>query len=148
MSRKRLTWAAEGNRKASAPPATPGYGTEDQDHPAHQQDPAYEAYKKGDPDAWAETPNPPPYPEGNPPADPGYDTEDQDHPAHKVNPRVPKEASLKAQVQKKAGMCVRVARAMLGSKAPTAAVEDQALDLMDLPEREPVSYTHLRAHET
>ena len=135
MARKRLTWAAD-NRKASAPPATPGYGTEDQDHPAHQADPPYEEYKKGDPDAWAETPNPPPYPEGNPPALPGYDGEDQDHPAHEPNPRVPKEASLKAMVQKKAGICVRVARAMLGPKAPTAAVEDQALDLMDMPERE------------
>ena len=133
--RQRLTWAAD-HRKASAPPATPGYETEDQDHPAHQGDPAYEEYKKGDPDAWAETPNPPPYPEGNPPADPGYDVEDQDHPAHEPNPRVPKESSLKAMVMRKAGICTRVARAMLGPRAPTAAVEDQALDLMDLPERE------------
>jgi len=43
--RKRTTWAAD--RNASAPPATPGYGTEDQDHPAHQPDPAQAAYAKG-----------------------------------------------------------------------------------------------------
>lgn len=131
MSRNRTTWAAD--RKASAPPATPGYGTEDQDHPAHQPDPAYEAYKDGDPDAWAETPKTPPYPEGNPPAVPGYDVEDQDHPAHTpAMPRVPKEASLRVQVERKASKCIRVARVMLGCDATPQMVEDQALDLMDV----------------
>ena len=132
-TRKRMTWQG---RRASSPPATPGYGTEDQDHPAHEDDPAYAKYKKGDPDAWAETPNPPPYPEGNPPADPGYDVEDQDHPAHEPNPRVPKEASLRVLVERKAAKCARIASAMLGKNADEDAIEDQSLSLMDLPDEE------------
>ena len=132
MSRTRTTWTAD--RKASAAPATPGYGTEDQGHPAYQPDPAYEEYANGDPSSWAEDPTPAPYPQGNPPADPGYDVEDQDHPAHIDAPRVPKEAtmSLKAMVERKANKCIKVARAMLGCGATGEAVEDQALDLMDL----------------
>lgn len=135
MSRQRLTWV---DRAASAPPAVPGYNVEDQDHPAHQPDPAYEAYKKGDPSAWAEDPRNPPYPQGNPPSIPGYDVEDQDHPAHKEQPRVekmnPKGANLRRLVEKRAEKCIRLARHMLGKKANTAMVEDQALDLMDLPD--------------
>ena len=130
--RERSTWAAD--RKASAPPAIPGYGVEDQEHPAHQDDPAYAEYKQGDPSAWAEDPKQPPYPQGNPPADPGYDVEDQDHPAHINPPRNPKNSSLKAQVEKKAAKCIRVARVMLGCDATSQMVEDQALDLMDVPE--------------
>lgn len=133
MNRTRMTWAAAG-RKASAPPATPGYNTEDQDHPAHQPDPDYAKYQKGDPDAWAETPRPygAGYPQGNPPSLPGYDTEDQDHPAHKELPRVPKEArSMKAAVERKANKCVVLARKMLGKKASQAAIENRALDMMD-----------------
>jgi hypothetical protein len=139
MRRDRLTWAA--GREASAPPANPGYGTEDQDHPAHQPDPSYETYKKGDPDAWAETPNPPPYPQGNPPAVPGYDTEDQDHPAHENPPRVPKEArSLRAAIESmaeaKADRCLRLAALMLkGRRGVTAEmIEDQAFSMMDWPD--------------
>jgi len=129
-NRNRMTWAA--GRSASAAPQIPGYGTEDQDHPAHQADPAYEAYKKGDPSAWAEDVRKPPYAQGNPPAIPGYDTEDQDHPAHKEQPRVPKEArSLRAAVERKAQKCIRIARAMLGKKASSDTVENQALDMMD-----------------
>jgi len=126
MRRRRMTWAAE-------PPATPGYGQEDQGHPAHNQpDPNAEKYMNGDPDSWAETPNPSPYPEGNPPSIPGYDTEDQDHPAHKRNPRVPKEATRR-MLQVKADKCVKIASHMLGRHASEEAVENQALDLMDLP---------------
>ena len=127
-NRKRMTWAA--GREASAPPATPGYGTADQDHPAHQNDPAYEAYKKGDPSAWAEDPHPAPYPEGNPPSTPGYDSADQDHPAHQKAPRVPKEANMRDWVMKRSAKCVRIARNMLGRTATEAAIEDQALDIM------------------
>ena len=130
MSRTRTTWG--GDRKASAPPATPGYGTEDQGHPAHQPDPAYEEYAKGDPSAWAEDVRQPPYPQGNPPADPGYDVEDQDHRRTRT-PRVPRRRP-RAQVEKKASKCIRVARVMLGCDATAQMVEDQALDLMDLPE--------------
>ena len=35
MKRSRTTWA---KLTASAPPQTPGYGVEDQGHPAHEQD--------------------------------------------------------------------------------------------------------------
>ena len=127
--RNRITWAA--GREASAPPAIPGYDKEDRDHPAHQPDPAYEKYKKGDPDAWAETPKAPPYAQGNPPSIPGYDKEDQDHPAHKSPPRFPKEAKFTVLVSKKAKKCCVIARAMLGKTASASVVEDQALDIMD-----------------
>lgn len=125
-TRTRSTWAADKN--AGQAPAVPGYGTEDQDHPAHQAEPAYEKYKKGDPDAWAETPNPPPYPEGNPPSVPGYDTEDQDHPAHKRPPRVDK---LAAAVEKRAEKVLVIASKMLGAGATKEDIELQALDMMD-----------------
>lgn len=128
--RNRSTWG-EG-RKASAPPAIPGYSKEDQDHPAHQPDPDHTKYQKGDPDAWAETPKKPPYQQGNPPSLPGYDSEDKDHPAHIAPPRVQKEArSLKAAVERKAHKCCIIARSILGKKASGQAVEDQALDMMD-----------------
>lgn len=134
MSRERTTWMAD--RKASAAPALPGYGTEDQGHPAHYQDPDKDAYKNGDPDSWMETPNPPPYPQGNPPAAPGYDVEDKDHPAHIPMPRVPKEAtmSLKAMVEHKATKALRVAKLMLRGCTDPVMVEDTALDLMDVPD--------------
>jgi len=133
INRERLTWAA--GRKASAPPATPGYETEDQDHPAHQPDPGVNDYENGDTSSWAEDPKAPPYPQGNPPSIPGYDTEDQDHPAHENPPRVPKEArSLREQIKVKASKCLKVARLMLGEFAPDGQIEDQALDLMDLPD--------------
>jgi len=83
--RNRKTWQA--GRKASAPPATPGYGTEDQDHPAHQKP-----------------------------------------------PRVPKEASLRAAVEKKAAKCMAIATHMLGKTASSQMIEDQALDLLDMPD--------------
>ena len=125
-NRTRSTWAADKN--AGQAPAVPGYGSEDQAHPAHQAEPAHEKYKKGDPDAWAETPNPPPYPEGNPPSVPGYDSEDQDHPAHKRPPRVEK---LSALVEKRAKKVLVIASHMLGKDATKEAIELQALDIMD-----------------
>ena len=139
MKRERLTWQAAASRKASAPPATPGYGKEDQDHPAHQPDPDMHKYENGDPSSWAEDPKQPPYPQGNPPSTPGYDTEDQDHPAHVDLPRVPKEArAYKAAIQRKANKCVKVAELMMkGKKGVTAdMIEDQALDFMDTPDEQ------------
>lgn len=133
FKRNRTTWG-KADRKASAAPAVPGYGREDQDHPAHQDDPAYEKYQKGDPSAWAEDVHQPPYLEGNPPAVPGYDSEDQDHPAHKRPPRVPKDATLSAQIQRKAAKCLVLARHQLGKQASQDLVESQALDMMDLPD--------------
>jgi len=134
VQRERLTWAA--GRKASAPPATPGYEVEDQDHPAHEPDPGAHDYENGDTSSWADDPKQPPYPQGNPPSTPGYDVEDQDHPAHENPPRVPKEASLREQIKRKASKCLRVARLMLGENAPDEKIEDQALDLMDLPDEQ------------
>ena len=131
MKRERMTWAA--GRQAGAAPATPGYGAEDQDHPAHQAEPGESDYENGDTSSWNEDPKKPPYPQGNPPSTPGYDTEDKDHPAHKEMPRVPKEAqNLKAQIVKKADKCIKLATVMLGKGAKEACIEDQALDLMDL----------------
>jgi hypothetical protein len=126
-----MTWAA--GRLASAAPAIPGYGKEDQDHPAHQAEPDHTKYQKGDPSAWAEDVHKPPYKQGNPPALPGYDAEDKDHPAHIDPPRFPKEAarSMRASVEKKAKKCCLIARAMLGKRASASVVEDQALDMMD-----------------
>ena len=135
-NRERLTWGVAG-RKASAPPAIPGYDMEDQDHPAHQPDPDASEYENGDTSSWAEDPKQGPYAQGNPPSIPGYDTEDQDHPAHVNLPRVPKEArSLRDQIKVKAAKCLRVARVMLGEYAHDDAIEDQALDLMDLPDEQ------------
>jgi hypothetical protein len=130
-----MTW----NRTASNPPADPGYGIEDQAHPAHQPDPAYAKYKNGDPSSWAEDPRKGPYPDGNDPADPGYGVEDQDHPAHVKEPTWPKielqkVAALRKTVEKKAAKCVHIAKAMLGKTACDMEIEDQALDLMDLPD--------------
>ena len=80
--RQRMTWAAL-DREAAAPPATPGYGVEDQDHPAHtQDDPGPHDYENGDTSSWAEDVHPPPYGDSGAPATPGYGVEDQDHPAH------------------------------------------------------------------
>lgn len=133
--RNRLTWAA--GRKASAPPATPGYDVEDSDHPAHQPDPNADDYENGDTSSWAEDPRQAPYAQGNPPSIPGYDVEDQDHPAYVKQPRVPKAAkSLRDQIKVKASKCLKVARAMLGEFAPDDKIEDQALDLMDLPDEQ------------
>ncbi len=123
--RQRMTWR---DRQASPPPATPGYGTEDGDHPAAQPDPGADDYKNGDTSSWAEDPHPPPYVNSAAPATPGYGTENQDHPAFK-------KATLEQQVAQKAAATLRVASALLGPDAPAEAVENQALDLMDLPVR-------------
>ena len=131
MSRKqreRMTWAV--GHQASAPPATPGYNVEDQDHPAKQgPDPDMHKYEDGDTSSWAEDVRQPPYPQGNPPAIPGYDAEDQDHPAHESPPRV----SLTAAVRKRASKCLKLATIQLvGKKMTKAQVEDHAMDLMEL----------------
>ena len=121
MSRKRLT-----NRQASPPPASYGW---EPDHPAYKADPEADAYENGDTSSWAEDPTSGPYPNGPPPADPGY----QDEPSH---PAAKKARDLRASVERKAGKCIRIAQSMLGPNATTEEVEDQALDLMDLPDRQ------------
>ena len=139
-TRRRLTQSAD--RKASAPPATPGY-MEGTNHPAYTQpDPDADQYMNGDPSSWAEDPHPGPYPNpAPPPADPGMQSP-QGHPAtdpkHYFPAGVGKEASrnLRAAMELKASKCIRIAQAMFGRKASTEAIEDQALDLMNLSDRQ------------
>ena len=139
-TRRRLTQSAD--RKASAPPATPGY-MEGTNHPAYTQpDPDADQYMNGDPSSWAEDPHPGPYPNpAPPPADPGMQSP-QGHPAtdpkHYFPAGVGKEASrnLRAAMELKASKCIRIAQAMFGRKASVEAIEDQALDLMNLSDRQ------------
>jgi len=114
--RRRLT---QTDRKASAPPATPGY-QEPSNHPAAYPDPAADAYENGDTESWAEDPHPGPYPNpAPPPADPGMQ-EPQGHPAtdpaHYFPGGVGKQASrqIRAAMEAKAARCIRIATAMLG----------------------------------
>lgn len=133
MARHRLT-------NASAPPATPGY-QEPSNHPAAYPDPAADAYMNGDPSSWAEDPHPGPYPNTEHPALPGTEAP-QGHPAtdpaHYFPNGVGKQASrqVRAAMEAKAAKCIRIATAMLGPTASIAAIEDQALDLMNLTERQ------------
>jgi hypothetical protein len=139
MARQRLTWGNP-SRKASAPPATPGY-EEPSIHPAAYPDPEADAYENGDTSAWAEDPHPGPYPNGAPPALPGTDAP-QGHPAtdmaHYFPNGVGKQASrqLRAALEAKAAKCIRLATRMLGKNASTDAIELQAIDLMTLTERQ------------
>ena len=141
-NRKRLTWNQKGatEKEASPAPQVPANArTEESDHPAAQEDAAYEKYKSGDPSAWAEDVHPGPYDNSPAPAIPGMQ-EPADHPAAK--PGKPMSASdVRKAAEKKAAKCIRVATALIGetnnfeSEADhTAAIEDQALDLMDLPD--------------
>lgn len=146
--RTRLTWTqpatskAAKARTASPPPQTPSVGrTEGPDHPAFYPDPDRDKYEKGDTSSWAEDPKSPMIPESAPPAMPGnLTTEPLDHPATSDfekgadKPEKPpgvKEASLKELAERRATLCIRIASAMMKG-ATTAAVEDKALELMDL----------------
>ena len=138
MSRRRLTQNLP--RKASAPPATPGY-EELSIHPAAYPDPEADAYENGDTSSWAEDPHPGPYPNGAPPALPGTDGP-QGHPATDLAHYFPNGASkqasrqLRAALEAKAAKCIRLASRMLGKNASNDAIEDQAIDLMTLTERQ------------
>ena len=137
MTRRRLTWT---DRKASAPPAMPGY-QEPSIHPAAYPDPEADAYENGDTSAWAEDPHPGPYTNPMHPALPGTD-EPMGHPAtdpaHYFPAGVSKQASrqIRAAMEVKAAKCIRIAQSMLGRRASVSAIEDQALDLMNLTERQ------------
>ncbi len=137
MTRRRLTW---NGRMASAPPAMPGY-QEPSVHPAAYPDPEADAYENGDTSSWAEDPHPGPYPNTFHPALPGTD-EPMGHPAtdpaHYFPPNPTKQASrqMRAAMEVKAAKCIRIAQSMLGRKASVSAIEDQALDLMNLTERQ------------
>ena len=128
--RQRMTWAAL-DREAAAAPALPGYGVEDQDHPAHtQDDPQAPDYMIGGPSEFAEDVHQPPYGDSGKPALPGYGVEDQDHPAHQG--QVGRQANLMGLVRKKAAKALKLAKATLGKKAEWAAVEDQAFNFMSM----------------
>lgn len=136
-ARKRLTWSS---KTASPPPADPGY-EEPSVHPAAYSDPGPDEYKNGDTSSWAEDPHPGPYPNTPHPALPGTEAP-QGHPAtdtaHYFPQGVGKQAAaqLRAAMEVKASKCIRIAQAMLGKKASVEMVEDQALDLMNLTERQ------------
>lgn len=137
MTRKRLTWSS---KTASPPPADPGY-EEASVHPAAYPDPGPDDYKNGDTSSWAEDPHPGPYPNTLHPALPGTE-EPQGHPAtdkaHYFPAGVSKQAAaqLRAAMEVKAAKCIRIAQSMLGKVASVAMVEDQALDLMNLTDRQ------------
>jgi len=152
MTRQRKTWKqAEVDKTASPPPQTPAVDrTEGPDHPAYHEDPDKDKYKSGDTSAWAEDPHKPRSPETPPPAMPGnLTTEDLEHPGtseFQKTPQTPEKASdagggggkqaaetpsLKKMAEMRASLCVKIAAAMMPG-ADAAAVEDKALELMDL----------------
>jgi hypothetical protein len=149
MSRNRLTWqqrTADRNKKASPPPQMPAVGrTEDPSHPAYYEDPEADKYQTGDTSAFAEDPHSPMDPESAPPAMPGnMTTMELSHPAtssfqksvEKPSAGSEKQASsLKEMAERRAALCVRIASALMPG-ADVSSVEDRALKLMDLDERQ------------
>lgn len=133
-NRQRMTWAAQ-DRKASAAPAIPGYGVEDQDHPAHtQDDPGQDDYNIGGPSEFGEDVFPPPYGDSGAPAIPGYGVEDQDHPAHAGQVGRKANDHLLGQVRKKASKALKLAQYTLKDQknATWASIEDQAFNFMSM----------------
>ena len=130
MSRNRRTW-----KKASPPPASYGWEPE---HPAFKEDAEMDQYFVGnnDPyDDFAEEPHAGPYAQPQAPASYGWEP---DHPAAKADAGGSKQASrqLRAMAEKKAAKCVRLAQSMLGRTASVEEIENQALTLMDLSDRQ------------
>lgn len=115
--RQRITWRKANSAQPAAMPSEAGQ------HPAAQPEPDVHAYENGDTSSWAEDPKPGPYTQPGAPAMP---TEAGDHPAAR------KAAERKAQ--RKAAKCIRVAEVLLGRKASVQMIEDQAYDLMSLPD--------------
>ena len=100
----------------------PGMG--ERDHPASQPEPKMDAYENGDFSSWAEDVKPPPYPKGKLPAIPGAG--ESDHPASR-------QARLRV-AKVKARKAMRIATYMLGDFADDTALEEQVMDLMNLPD--------------
>lgn len=137
MARHRLTWT-KANRSASAPPADPGYDLPSE-HPAAYPDPDAHAYENGDTSSWAEDPHPGPYPNTPHPALPGTEApmgHPATDPAHYFPGGAQKQAMLRAAMEVKASKCIRIAQCLLGKKASVSVVEDQALDFMNLTDRQ------------
>ncbi len=130
MSRQRMTWTTQ-SKKASPPPQIPAVDrTEKGDHPAHYPDPEFGDFAKGDPDAWAETPNPPPYPQSAPPNMPGnFTTEEPDHPAWpdlEIMPPSTPVTAKEASLYRQAALCQYIATKLLeqrGVRVASKAVE-------------------------
>lgn len=121
--RKRMTWADA--RRASAPPATPGYLEKDEhSHPADQADPDGAKYQNGDPAEWAEDPRKGPYTQS---AAPSLPSEDGGHPASK-------KAALQHRLERKAAKCIRIAQLTFGKHLPAAKIERLAFAMMDQPD--------------
>lgn len=149
MPRKRTTWnTPEQGKTASPPPQIPAVDrTEGPSSPAYYPDPDADKYKDGDTSSWAEDPHKPMSPESPPPAMPGNLTTDKlTHPGTSEFSKTPespaealaagggggtKQASLKEMAEARATLCVRIASALL-KDADAAAVENKALELMDL----------------
>ena len=155
MSRERITWTGSGptlpvekaaaKKTASPPPAVPledgGYK-----HPASYEDPNANDYQNGDTSSWAEDPHPGPYRTSPAPADP-MDDGGYKHPATQPGAPAKNASDIRVAVEKKARKCIRIAQRMLGRNAAIAAVEDQALELMDLPESHIASMLRRLAEE-
>ena len=116
MARNRITWDDADFRRASS-----AYPEGEPASPAYQGQKDADAYDIGGPSEFAEDPHPGPYANGEHPATPD---EGPASPAYKA-----------AALERKAAKCIRIASAMLGEGATVAAVEDQALALMDLSDR-------------
>lgn len=138
-TRQRTTWNKQSN--ISPAPQLPGYGKEDEQHPAFQKG---KPTPTGTPSGWAEDVNREQVKDPNPPQLPGYDKEDQDHPAHERKPRMPmanedamkREAAMKAATVK-AAKCVDLLEAdpkfrakAASQQNPESYLEKVALDMM------------------
>jgi hypothetical protein len=118
---KNRSYPTPKSRRASERPAIPWEGPA---HPAAYDDPAIDAFAKGDTSAWAEDPHPGPY---NQPLPPAIPTEDGGHPASRK--------AYVRLVEKKAALSTRIATALLtrgGTRvASNRAIEARAMELME-----------------
>lgn len=136
-TRNRLTWGprlpseiAAQRKTAAAPPANPNEGKV---HPADIGDPEMHKYENGDTSSWAEDPHKGPYATADKPAMPmGEGAGEYKHPAAPAGAPNKAASMTKAAAQMKAAKCIRVAQALLGKKATTGMIEDQALEFMTL----------------
>ena len=126
MRRQRLSW----NRKAKTSSrdmrrrrrANSELPTGEPASPAYNGQPPFDKYEKGDTSAWAEDVHEGPYGNGEHPATPD---EGPASPAYKA-----------AALERKAAKCIRIAQAQLGRTASVSDVEERAVELMDLSNRQ------------
>ncbi len=132
--RARTTWNREQIKQATAGKTAEDPRAMNQDH--HSQQPSADAYVNGDPSSWAEDVHKPntwdvEYSGGATKRDeigmPEKRPETYTHPEKTA-------AMEEKRLSKKAEFTVKLAKLMLGSSAPEAAVEDQAVALMHMPD--------------